>query len=222
MALKVEDNKLIFSQHPYQTHLNVKSHLVEDFKLKIQCTEFEIIRTKNINGTLEDIKLNIFGVSLVSSILNLETNKPVPSFINLQFVIESNIEDAIQYKMNFLEDRINMNIIMRDTTILEELVRILEENNRPKILNISLGLQGVRGLYSALESFDMVTSKKIDNRFDIGVLLSSLTIISGNEDLKELVCKYANDLNYVYRNPISFSITDTIKNDPQKDWPKLN
>ncbi|WPX99960.1 hypothetical protein Megpolyxen_01873 (plasmid) [Candidatus Megaera polyxenophila] len=215
MPLILENNNLIFLQNHTKTHLNSNNTFVKDFKLKIEVNKFQIIRTRNITQSLDNLELEINNYRLDSKIRNLENNNKIQN-IDLQ-IQATTATDTHHYnshfKMSFEQNRIKLDIILKDNTFIEKLLKILERNNRPSILNIEVNLQGIEGLYPVIASYDNVVSKEIQPEFDIGVLYDH-SVIELNRDLKERTTLYHNNHSITHNiNHISFFITDTINNE---------
>lgn len=209
-----ETGNLIFSENYKKTHLNSNNTLVKDFKLKIEVNNFHIDRTRSLNQSSENIELKINTSKLVSRVRDLGTNKYIP-YIDLQIQVDNKYGDETIFYMSFERDadRIKLDIILKDNTLIEKLLKILEASNRPSILNIEINLQGIEGLYPVIASYDNVGSKEIQPEFDIGVLHES-SIVNLDQELKESITTYHNDHLRIHSGDhISFFITDTINNE---------
>jgi len=224
--LEIDDktgNLIISERGGYKkTHLNIKTALVEDFRLKIAVNDFQINRTRSLKDkSWENLELKITNPDLVSRVRDLRTNKDI-SCIDLQIQVDNKYDEIVFY-MSFKTEintfyetetnKIKLNIILVDNSIIKKLLEILEKNNRPSILNIEVNLQGIKGLYPVIASYDNVVSKEIQPEFDIGVLYDH-SVIELNRELKESITTYHNDhLSIHSGDHISFFITDTINNE---------
>ena len=208
-----ETGNFIFSQNYKKTHLNSNNTLVKDFRLKIEVNNFQIDRTRSLNQSSENIELKINNSELVSRVRDLGTNKDIPC-IDLQIQVDNKYRDETIFHMSFERDadRIKLDIILKDNTLIEKLLKILEASNRPSILNIEINLQGIEGLYPVIASYDNVVSKEIQPEFDIGVLHES-SIVNFPLELKEsLTIYYNHQLRIHTEDRLSFSIFDVINN----------
>ena len=89
-----ETGNFIFSQNHKQTHLNINTALVEDFRLKIEVNNFQINRTRSLNQSSENLELKINNSELVSRVWNLGTDKKI-HYIDLQIQVDNKYDETI-------------------------------------------------------------------------------------------------------------------------------
>ncbi len=204
-----------------ETHLNIKTVPIKDFRLKIAVNDFQINRTRSLKDkSWENLELKITNPKLVSRVRDLKINKDI-FCIDLQIQVDNKYGEIVFY-MSFETEintyyetetnKIKLNIILVNNSIIKKLLEMLEKSNRPSILNIEVNLQGIEGFYQAIKSVDYSKSEEIPPIFDIGVLYDC-SVIEFNPNLKESLTTYHNDYSSIYdEERISFFITDEINN----------